>query len=86
MDTWLPRLGRAFSLRVIAVSLIGGVCFGVLAGLAWPDATMPVMWLSALGLYLIAVMNDGQMVKCDACRKRVKLGAERCHHCGFARS
>jgi hypothetical protein len=78
VNPWGDRIARALSVRVIVVCLLGGVCIGVLAGMAWPNATMPVVWLSALGLYLIAIFNDGQMVKCDACRKRVKLGAERC--------
>jgi uncharacterized protein (UPF0212 family) len=32
-------------------------------------------------LVAIAVANVGKL-KCPACRKRVKLGASRCHHCG----
>ena len=30
---------------------------------------------------LIAAANVGKL-RCPACRKRVKLGATRCHHCG----
>ena len=41
---------------------------------------------TAAGLgYAIAVFNDEQMIRCDQCGKRVKLGASTCHHCGYAR-
>lgn len=84
MQVWGGRVARALSLRVIVVSLVGGVGIGVLVGLAWSQATIPAMWLSAAGLYGMAVMNDGQMIHCAACRKRVKLGATTCHHCGYS--
>ena len=86
MNTLGDRLSRAFSIRVIFLSLFGGVCVGVLAGLVWPSATMPVVWLAALGFYALFVLNNAQMTRCDACSKRVKLGAERCHHCGYQRT
>ena len=83
---WGGRLQRALSFRVIVVCLVGGVGVGVLVGMKWPGATIPTMWVTAGVLYLIAVMNDDQMTRCDACSKRVKLGASTCHHCGFSRA
>ena len=84
-QVWGGRLSRALSLRVLALCLVAGVGFGVLVGLVWPSATMPTVWVVAALCYVAAVLNDGQMVRCDPCRKRVKLGANRCHHCGFSR-
>lgn len=78
------RFARALSLRVIVLCLVAGIGGGVLAGMAFGTAaTMPAVWVIAALCYLVAVFNDGQMVKCDACGKRVKMGAQRCHHCGY---
>lgn len=77
-------LARALSIRVIVISLVSGIGIGVLAGMIWPAATMPVVWGSAALVYLGIVVNDEQMVKCAACRKRVKIGATTCHHCGYS--
>lgn len=65
------------------MSLVFGVCVGVLVGLVRPSATMPVVWIAAAAAYVVAILNDGQMIHCAACRKRVKLGATTCHHCGY---
>jgi hypothetical protein len=83
---WGGRLARALSVRVIVLALVGGVGVGVLVGMKWPDATMPAVWTTAGVLYIIAIFNDGQMIKCAACGKRVKLGATTCHHCGYSGS
>lgn len=80
-------LARAFSIRVIFLSLVVGVCGGVLIQLVWASVPlMPVVWIVAAGCYAMALFNDGQMIRCDSCRKRVKMGAERCHHCGYVRA
>jgi hypothetical protein len=76
-------IARALSIRVIFLSLICGASTGVLVGLAWAPATMPVMWVVAAGVYVMAILNTSQMIHCAACGKRVKLGAVRCHHCGY---
>lgn len=34
-----------------------------------------------VALAAVAATNVGKL-RCPACRKRVKLGASRCHHCG----
>ena len=77
------RIARALSIRVVILSLVAGVGAGVLIGLAWPAATMPVVWTVAAACYLLAIFNDAQMIRCPACRKRVKMGADTCHHCGY---
>lgn len=76
---------RAFSIRAVLSSLFAGFLAAVLVGLVWPWAEMPALWIVAAVCYLGVVLNDGQMVKCDACGKRVKLGYATCHHCGYAR-
>lgn len=83
MNLWAGRIARALSIRVIVVSLVFGIAVGVLAGLVRPSLTMPVAWIAAAAAYAVAILNDGQMIHCAACRKRVKLGATTCHHCGY---
>lgn len=86
MGVWTNRIERALSIRVAFFCLLLGVCVGVLVGMAWPGATMPTVWIVAVGAWVAAVwFNTGQMVKCDACGKRVKMGFDRCHHCGYSR-
>jgi hypothetical protein len=85
MQVWGGRIGRALSLRVILSSLFTGLLAGVVVGLVWPGAEIPTMWGVAAICYIGFVVADGQMTRCDACRKRVKLGASTCHHCGYAR-
>lgn len=79
-------IARALSIRVIVCSLLVGIGAGVVVGLAWPAATMPVMWVVAAGTYVLAVMNHEQAIRCASCGKRIKLGYNRCHHCGQAQA
>ena len=76
---------RALSLRIIFSSLAVGFIGGVLVGLVWERAEMPVVWGLAAVCYLGAVADPAQMLRCDACRKRVKLGASTCSRCGYSR-
>lgn len=85
MNPWPGRIARALSLRVIALSIIAGIGLGVVVGLIWPAASTWAMWLIAGVTYAVAVFNDGQMTRCDQCSKMVKMGADRCHHCGYTR-
>ena len=85
----MDMLARALSLRVIGLSLLAGIGAYVLVALVFPSAGFWVMWLIAAATYALAVWGGGdntQMIRCDACGKRVKLGAERCHHCGYSRA
>ena len=80
---WGRRLARAFSLRVIFFSFVFGFAVYALASFVWSGTPLAVMWTAAAAVYVMAVTNDEQMLRCDACGKRVKLGAVRCHHCGY---
>lgn len=85
----MDMIARAFSLRIVFFSLLAGVGFWVLVSLVWPGVGYWLMWLIAAATYALAVWGGGeggQMVKCDACHKRVKLGASTCHHCGYSRA
>lgn len=84
---WLNRLERALSIRLAFFCLVLGICVYVLVRMAWSGVGYWLMWLVAAVAWAAAVwFNTGQMVKCDACHKRVKMGADVCHHCGYARA
>jgi hypothetical protein len=77
---------RALSLRNIVGSFVAAFIVAVLVGLAWPAAIGPVLVIAFLVVYLARVLNPAQMLKCDACGKRVKMGYTTCHHCGYSRT
>lgn len=86
MSNWVGRIERGISLRVILLSMIGGGIVGAVASAAWAPLGVPVTLVVWVGLWFLMVMNDGQMVRCDACGKRVKMGYSTCHHCGYSRA
>lgn len=85
-ELWSARIDRALSFRVGCMTLLLGVIAGALVGALWEPLAMPVTILVWVVSWLGVVMNDEQMAKCDACMKRVKLGATACHHCGYSRT
>ena len=68
--------------RVIGVGLLGAV----VGGFATSGNTVGV-WAGFLifgGAAVLPLLNGRSALKCPYCRKRVKLGASVCHHCGRA--
>ena len=76
-------LGRAFSLRLIVASFFTGILIAVIVGTFW-DAAGDVVGIPAAILVWLgyAVNPTSPPPKCPYCRKRVKLSAKACHHCG----
>ena len=59
----------------------GAAIVGYLLSRLWG----PLVWLTwpLYGLLLLAaVFNDDNVLYCPFCKKRVKMGAQACHHCG----
>jgi hypothetical protein len=48
----------------------------------WKPLATIVLVVAWLGLWVVAAANPLTVLYCPSCRKRVKAGAERCHHCG----
>ncbi len=74
---------RLASIRVVLVALFGGLLVAIpLSLIASPlgYAFFPVFLL----LWLGTALNRDYALYCPHCRKRVKMGAEVCHHCGRA--
>jgi hypothetical protein len=63
----------------------GGYCGAPKHHLGAGPKTRPAQKL-ALPLFVLTlagvVFNDAQVLRCPNCRKRIKLGADTCHHCG----
>lgn len=73
---------RAFSLRILMSAVFLGLIACVLASFLWDPLTVPVFVLVTGGVWLLAVLNDENVLTCPHCGKRVKLGSTVCHHCG----
>lgn len=64
-----------FSIRVWLLAIVGGAILGAL--------TTPALSVPAFIVILaLAVLNRNLVLYCPYCRKRVKMGATSCHHCG----
>jgi hypothetical protein len=72
----VPQWQNLFSFRFWIVSLLGAALVSTLTGLDW--LTIP-LWFAFAGYWLFF----GKSLYCPACRKRIKMGADRCHHCGY---
>lgn len=73
-----------FSLRVIIVSLIAGGIVGAGAEWVWQPLGVPVGLTVFVLAWLLLALSPDTVLFCPYCRKRVKLGASHCHHCGRA--
>lgn len=78
------------SFRVHAGALVAAFVVGLpFRFLGLEGAVGPVMVAVWMGLVLVSAFGVGTGVahlNCPACRKMVKMGSERCHHCGEALS
>lgn len=66
-------------IRLFLLVLVGAAVLAALTHLS--------VWLFfvPIGLFVIYAYSAGGLkTRCPACRKRVKIGATTCHHCGRA--
>ena len=70
------------SLRVLFTAILLGAIAAALAGALWKPLTAPVGAVVLVGIWVLAILNTDNVLVCPHCLKRVKIGAERCHHCG----
>jgi hypothetical protein len=62
------------------IAYVIGAIPGVLVGV---DALAVVGGIALALLSMYLNLQRGQVYQCPHCRKRVKLGATHCHHCGL---
>jgi hypothetical protein len=70
------------SLRVIFTALICGLLVGALLSAIAKPLGVVGFFVVAGGIYILAALNPENVLYCPYCRKRVKIGATTCHHCG----
>ncbi len=68
--------------RIVGAIFLGGL----LASFVFNGSqTMIVLGMIVAGVLVVTPLALGtSALRCPACRKRVKLGATACHHCGRA--
>jgi hypothetical protein len=74
---------RLASIRLVLIALFGGLVVAIpLSMIARPlgYAFFPVFLL----LWIGTALSRDYALACPHCRKRVKMGADVCHHCGRA--
>jgi hypothetical protein len=84
-QVWSGRIERGLSIRVVCLAILAGFFAGFAASFISEALVAPAIVIVMVGAWLAAVLNDEQMMRCDACLKRVKMGATTCHHCGYSR-
>jgi hypothetical protein len=75
--------GALFSLRVWFGAVFVGLLAAILPALLWPPLGT-VAFVLAFGWVMYFQVTQGTPLRCPFCRKRVKIGATACHHCGRA--
>lgn len=68
-------------IRVFASALVAPILIGVLWHGA-PSFVLLIAFLLGLAAAAVPLLTGQSALKCPYCRKRVKLGATACHHCG----
>lgn len=67
-------------LRILAVAFAVTVGASIVAhGNRW---VIYVAFFGTIAVFVIPLLTGDAKLKCPACRKRIKLGASACHHCG----
>ena len=73
----------AFSFRVIFAAFFMAVLVAILPSMVSSAFGGVVFVLVFLAVYGMAIFNpNAAVLYCPHCRKRVKVGADTCHHCG----
>lgn len=64
-------VGLAFLVAIVASFITGG-----------NKAVILIAFFGTLALTIFPLITGQSTLRCPSCRKRVKLGATACHHCG----
>lgn len=79
---WPSRIRKLLSIRVFFACFLGAAIVSYLLSLIWDPLGVVLFWPVFGGLLLMSILNDDAVLYCPFCRKRTKVGAEVCHHCG----
>lgn len=73
---------RAASIRRLLGAVFAGLVAGALSGAISPSLTAPVFMAVAVLAWLGGVTTRENPLYCPHCRRRTKIGAQACRHCG----
>lgn len=75
-------IDKLFSFRAWLLCALMAALIAAVAGAVWSALAGPVFVIAFVVILGTYVLNPATAAVCPSCRKRVKFGAERCHHCG----
>lgn len=75
-------LKNAFSIRLIFAALLIALIPAALGALIAPALGSVLFFLVFIPVWLLSAANPLTVLYCPYCHKRVKAGADTCHHCG----
>lgn len=83
--------GNLLSIRLFVAAVVLGLVatlpiFYLAQWIAGPRAAgiaAQIVFFPAMALGVVGNLMSGKALYCPKCRKRLKGGAERCHHCGY---
>jgi hypothetical protein len=76
------RWANLFSIRALIGSALVALIPAVPAGLLWPPLGTAAFIVAFVLAHLFIQMAPERVLYCPHCRKRVKMDATTCHHCG----
>ena len=79
--SWAATVRKLFSFRLMLGAIVVAVVVGAVASLAWQP--LAYIWIPTFLLVWVGgALNPLHVLYCPYCKKRVKAGADSCHHCG----
>lgn len=75
---------NAFSFRLIFTAFLIALVPAFLGSLIAPAVGSVLFFLTFIPVWLLSAANPMVVLYCPFCGKRVKMGADSCHHCGRA--
>jgi hypothetical protein len=75
-------INNLFSIRLMLASLMIAIVPGVVGALIHPVVSGILFCGTFLVVWVASAANPLVVLYCPSCQKRVKMGADACHHCG----
>jgi hypothetical protein len=79
---WWPRVQKLFSIRFFMACFLVAAIPSYLLGLLWEPLMKIAFWPIFVLAAILGFFNDDAVFYCPHCKKRMKVGADTCGHCG----
>jgi hypothetical protein len=73
---------RALSVRLLGTAMFAGFIVSIPFGFIWQPLQLAVIVIVGAVAWVALLLDDDFTLYCPECKKRVKMWADRCHHCG----